>query len=208
VLPWLNAADNSHATVARFMPSISQFVLIAEVPDDEHHFSQSASPVATTNQQSRSMTTMPAVQATQPAQAAERNDVVTTAPASTATRPVRPYTSPSASVRIASLRQRISGRFRHKGLTTGGSEQAEASIQNLVGSSRTGTAGVRASQPTTAGVVNSIPGLQRGFATGLGLAREQNLFTFQRNPSRRACQELIRAGFFADQSACDIAFNR
>ncbi len=66
----------------------------------------------------------------------------------------------------------------------------------------TGAAAVAAPQPTTLTTVNSIRGIQRGYAVGLGFAHHQNVLTWQRNPADRPCQELVRAGFWPGTGMC------
>jgi hypothetical protein len=71
--------------------------------------------------------------------------------------------------------------------------EAKVSASSL---STAGTVGLTAPQPRTLTVINSIPGIQRGYAVGLGFANRQNVLTWQRNPADRPCQDLVRAGFF------------
>jgi hypothetical protein len=59
--------------------------------------------------------------------------------------------------------------------------------------------------------VVSQPGLQRGFAAGLGFARLPNILTSRANPMtgpNGRCAELVRAGLFANEAMCRRFFGR
>ncbi len=71
-----------------------------------------------------------------------------------------------------------------------------------------GLPGQRATPPITNGVIGNIPGIQRGYAAGLGFAGRQNVLTWQRNPTDRPCQDLVRAGFFPNLAGCNGKMRR
>jgi len=94
----------------------------------------------------------------------------------------------------------------------GGKEAAESRVtpvaRNTLGPV-TGIPSLGAPQPRTLNAVVGQPGLQQGFALGLGLAPAHNLFTRQFNPLSGPggrCQELVNAGFFSNASACQSHF--
>lgn len=129
-----------------------------------------------------------------------------TQPSVAATRPAdrlgsSQYTRPS-NVIIGSLSGKPGGggaRMIGSGVTARQASEASVSASSL---SATGTAGLAAPQPRTLTTVNSIPGIQRGYAAGLGFANRQNILTWQRNPADRPCQDLVRAGFFPSVGMC------
>ncbi len=111
------------------------------------------------------------------------------------------YTAPSDATR-----RMVLGKVKTAGAAVIGSSNAarQASEAKVSASSllTTGAAGLAAPQPRTIITVNSIPGIQRGYAAGLGFAGRQNVLTWQRNPADRPCQELVRAGFFPSVGMC------
>jgi hypothetical protein len=137
-----------------------------------------------------------AAAATQPAQQA-------------ATQPV-PYTSPRGGIRQLALLTLLAAGPSGPGHSAA-KEAAESSLSasSLVAGS--GIASLGAPQPRTLTAVVSQPGLQRGFAAGLGFARPTNIFTPRANPltgPNGRCQELIRAGFFPNATACQRYFGK
>ena len=98
------------------------------------------------------------------------------------------------------------------GRLAGGKEAAESSV-SASGSGTLGgvmgAAGLGAPQPRTLNAIVGQPGLQQGFAVGLGLVPSYNLFTPQiiplTGPGGR-CEELVNAGFFPSVSACQCYF--
>lgn len=113
-----------------------------------------------------------------------------------------PYTRPSKPA-IGFLSGKSAGSGA-SGMGSGGvarqASEAKVSASSL---STSGAAGLAAPQPGGGkGPVFTIPGIQRGYAAGLGFARQQNVLTWQRNPADRPCQDLIRAGFLPGAGMC------
>lgn len=113
-----------------------------------------------------------------------------------------PYTRPSKPA-IGFLSGKSAGSGA-SGMGSGGvarqASEAKVSASSL---STSGAAGLAAPQPGVGkGPVLTIPGIQRGYAVGLGFANRQNVLTWQRNPADRPCQDLIRAGFLPGAGVC------
>ena len=153
--------------------------------------------------------------ADQPAELTGQAGNSATRPASATSRPARrpAYTSPSPAVRQVSLFM-AAGKLALPGEMLGaGREAAESSLAGTGGILSSGgrlisRPGLAVSQPRTVNAVNSRPGLQRGFAGGLGFAGRRTILTLQRNPAAGPCRELVRAGFFPNQAACESRFGR
>jgi hypothetical protein len=131
--------------------------------------------------------------------------VVTTQPAS---QPVsRRYTQPSVATRriVLGKVEAVGAPVTGSGTAARQASEAKVSASSL---STAGAAGLAAAQPRTITAVNSIPGIQRGYAAGLGFAGRQNVLTWQRNPADRPCRDLVRAGFFPNLAACRGRFKR
>ncbi len=148
---------------------------------------------------------------------------VTTAAAGAASRPTTQparsgYTAPGPRVQQLSFLTMVGAAAATSGIVGGGKEAAESalsagSVSSLsgLGSVAGGMPGLGAPQPITANTVVGQPGLQRGFAAGLGFARFHNLFLPTASPltgSTGACQDLVRLGFFPNQSACERYFGK
>jgi len=120
----------------------------------------------------------------------------------------RGYTAPSIEIQQMSLAGVTGQSSKRVTLLGAGKELAESSL-TAAGSLRPiGQPGLAASQPRVFDLVVSRPGLQRGFAAGLGLAGRRTILTLQRNPSAGPCRDLVRAGFFPNQGACAARLRR
>lgn len=149
---------------------------------------------------------------------ADGDQPTTTAPAAAAaTQPAAqassqpvPYTSPRGGIRQLALLTLLAAGPSGPGHSAA-KEAAESSLSasSLVASG--GITSLGAPQPRTLAAVVSQPGLQRGYAAGLGFARTTNIFTPRANPltgPNGRCQELIRAGFFPNATACQRYFGK
>jgi hypothetical protein len=132
-----------------------------------------------------------------------------------ATRPARTglYTAPSTRFRQLTFLAVLAATPAAPGDTGGGREAAESSLSGGTGSltGGSGLAGLGAPQPRTLNAVVGQPGLQRGFAAGIGFARPDNIFTPRANPLSGAngrCQELVGSGLFSNQAACQGFFGQ
>ncbi len=90
----------------------------------------------------------------------------------------------------------------------------EASESQVLGSSISvvGRPGLSAPPPRVNGAIVGRPGLQNGFAAGLGRASDRNIFTPRLNALsglNGRCQDLANAGFFGGSRAtCETHFGR
>jgi len=130
-----------------------------------------------------------------------------------ATQPVSvPYTSPRGNIRQLALLTLLSATPGEATRGSAAKDAAEASLPaGGITSVSGGIASLGAPQPRTLAAVVGQPGLQRGYAAGLGFARPVNLFTPRANPltgPNGRCQELIRAGFFPNAAACKQYFGK
>lgn len=141
----------------------------------------------------------------------------TTGVAPTPTDPTAPlpaafYTAPGRPIQKLALLAMLTAAVPD---TSPGNAAKQAS-ESAVSASRsslasTGISGLGAPQPRTLTAIVGQPGLQRGFAIGLGPARRDNVFTPRANPltgPNGRCQELVRSGFFRDATACQQFFGR
>ncbi|MBN1492441.1 MAG: hypothetical protein JXA69_21190 [Phycisphaerae bacterium] len=121
------------------------------------------------------------------------------------------YTAPASTIQQLSLVTILAAPSAAVRSAGAGREAGESSLSSPTGLSGGGLAGLGAPQPRTLTAVVGQPGLQRGFAAGLGFARPDNVFTPRANPlsgPTGRCQELVRVGFFQTQSACEHHFRR
>ena len=98
------------------------------------------------------------------------------------------------------------------GISDGTGSGKEAAESQISGSSISvvGRPGLSAPPPRVNSAIVGRPGLQQGFAAGLGPARDRNIFTVRMNalsgPNGR-CQDLVNAGFFSGSRAgCETHF--
>lgn len=123
------------------------------------------------------------------------------------------YTVPTSEIQRLTFLTMLGATSATPGIGSVGKEASESSLAALGGAATVtgGLAGLGAPQPRTLTAVVGQPGLQRGFAAGLGFARPNNIFTPRANPltgPNGRCQELVRSGLFANQSACMQYFGK
>lgn len=95
----------------------------------------------------------------------------------------------------------------------GAREATESSVSgsSVSGLGSIGAPSLGAPQARTLNAIVGQPGLQRGYAVGLGLAPAHNLFTRDINPltgQNGRCRDLVNAGFFSSISQCENYFRR
>ena len=130
--------------------------------------------------------------------------------AAPATQPL-PYTSPRGDIRQLAFLALLGAATPGPEQNSAAKEASEAGLAAARGLTAGGAASLAAPQPRTLAAVVGQAGLQRGFAAGLGFARTPNIFTPQANPlsgPNGRGQELIRAGFFPNQAACNRYFGK
>lgn len=122
------------------------------------------------------------------------------------------YTVPGTQAQqLAALALGITALGTGADVSGAGREVAESGIG--VGQAALGRPGLTAPQPRVASAVVGRPGLQQGFAAGLGFASsDRNIFTARMNPlsgPNGRCQDLASTGFFGgSRSACESHFRR
>lgn len=123
------------------------------------------------------------------------------------------YTAPGSRIQQLTFLALLGATAAVPGVTGTGKEASESSLSAsssaaLAGS---GIAGLGAPQPRTLTAIVGQPGLQRGYAAGIGFARPSNIFTPRINrltgPTGR-CGELVGAGLFTSQSSCQAYFGK
>ncbi len=98
------------------------------------------------------------------------------------------------------------------GINDGTGSGKEAGESQISGSSISvvGRPGLSAAPPRVNSAIVGRPGLQQGFAAGLGPAGDRNIFTIRANPlsgPNGRCQDLVNAGFFSGSRAgCETHF--
>lgn len=120
------------------------------------------------------------------------------------------YTAPGAAFQKMGVLLAVAAPGATSGTAGTGKEAAESRISASTAAAL-GAPALGAPQPRTLGAVVGQPGLQRGFASGLGFARQQTIFTPRANPlsgSTGRCNELVRTGFFPNGAACHAFFKR
>jgi len=144
-----------------------------------------------------------------PSRSAPAQDKPTTRPAAK-----RPYTTPTPRVQGMSFLTLAAASAVVGHTLAGGREAAESQVY-APGLDATGgvvgAAGLGAPQARTLNAIVGQPGLQQGFAIGLGLASPHNLFTrdiIRVSGENGRCRDLVRAGFFSSVSACECHFRR
>lgn len=126
-----------------------------------------------------------------------------------------PYTVPGTRAQQLGLLAALALSSAAPNVTSAGKEVSQSGVATAaaLGSplSGSGLAGLGAPQPRTLTAVVGQPGLQRGFATGLGFVRVSNLLAPRPNPltgPAGRCAELTGAGLFPNQSACQQYFGK
>ncbi|MBP7936039.1 MAG: hypothetical protein KA354_15455 [Phycisphaerae bacterium] len=148
--------------------------------------------------------------ATQPAS----SDLAATQPASTRPKGRVPYTVPGSRAQQLSLLAALALSSAAPNVTSAGKELSQSSVTAAAPGTPlggSGLAGLGAPQPRTLTAVVGQPGLQRGLATGLGLARASNLLAPRANPltgPNGRCSELVGVGLFPNQAACQQYFGK
>jgi hypothetical protein len=122
----------------------------------------------------------------------------------------RPYTAPGQQFQrfaVIALGLTTFGTSDVSGL---GKEVSESQVMSTA--VLAGLPGLTAPSPIVNNVLAGRPGLQQGFAIGLGPASDRNIFTATTNPlsgTNGRCTDLINAGFFGgNRSACTSRFRR
>jgi hypothetical protein len=124
------------------------------------------------------------------------------------------YTAPGPRIRQLSLLPVLSAAAAGPGLAGAGREAAEASLSVSPSASvlNGGIPGLGAPQPAAINVVAGQPGLHRGYTAALGFAAPANILRAGPNPlsgpNGGKCGELVGAGLFPNQAACQRYFQK
>ncbi|MHC4795434.1 MAG: hypothetical protein ACYTF1_02225 [Planctomycetota bacterium] len=136
-----------------------------------------------------------------------------TKPAATQPAAKPAYSAPSSNLQQMSFLT-IAAASTMAGVSLPGAKEA---TESSISGSRVSTLGpigapsLGAPQARTLNAIVGQPGLQRGYAIGLGLAPRHNLFTRDIIPltgTGGRCQDLINAGFFSNITQCQNYFRR
>ncbi len=122
------------------------------------------------------------------------------------------YTAPSRRLQAITFASLLGARTAAASVFGAGTEAGEASIsatRDFGGA--VGAAGLGATLQRTIADISGQPGLQRGFAAGLRFAGPNTILRAGANPlsgQNGRCSELVRAGLFPNQAACQRFFGK